>query len=67
MVVVLFWGWLRETQSSLPVAESEYSDWEIEESKQMISCSASKSSLEEVRKQANTDVKIDQVNFALTI
>lgn len=49
IVVVLFVGWLREIESSLPDAERVYSDCEVEESKQMISAPASRSSLEQVR------------------
>ena len=45
IVVVLFVGWLREIESSLPNAERVYSDCEVKESKQMISAPASKSSL----------------------
>ncbi len=45
IVVVLFVGWLREIESSLPNAERVYSDCEVEESKQMISAPASRSSL----------------------
>lgn len=45
MVVMSFWGWLREMESSLLVAEREYSDWEVAESRQMISWPASRSSL----------------------
>lgn len=50
MVVVLFLGWLREMQSSLFFAESEYNGLEVEESKQMISCPASRSSLKKGQK-----------------
>lgn len=46
IVVVLFVGWLRDIESSLPNAESVYRDCELEESKQMISAPASRSSLE---------------------
>ena len=45
MVVVLFVGWLRETESSCSDAERVYSDCAVDESKQMTSLPASRSSL----------------------
>lgn len=47
IVVVSLMGWLREMESSSSMAESEYSDREVEEPKHIIPCPASRSSLGE--------------------